>query len=155
MIELTMISGMMSALKSAGDITKLIISSHDAAIIREKAIELQTQILSAQQSALTAQSDQFALLQSVSELEGKIADLEAWDTEKQRYELKQLVLGAFAYSLKADMSNSEPPHYICATCYEHGKKSILQLTAQNAATLSLRKPQMYRCSECKAEIIAQ
>jgi hypothetical protein len=32
----------MSALKAAGDITKLMIASHDAGVIRQKAIELQT-----------------------------------------------------------------------------------------------------------------
>ena len=40
MVDMAMISGTMSALKAAGDITKVIIVSLDANAIREKAIEL-------------------------------------------------------------------------------------------------------------------
>lgn len=153
MVDMAMISGAMSALKTAGDLTKLIIASHDASVMREKAIELQAQIFTAQQNALTAQSDQFALLERVRELKKHIADLEAWDTEKQRYEMKRLSSGSIAYSLKADASGSEPPHYICAACYQHGKKFILQKMQQNIASLQLAKPPMLRCPECKSEIL--
>ena len=126
MVDMAMISGAMSALKAAGDIRKLMIASHDASVIRRQAIELQAQIFAAQSNALAAQSDQFTLLESVRKLEEQIADLEAWETEKQRYELKKVASGAFAYSLKPDASGSEPRHWICTTCYQNRKKSILQ-----------------------------
>ena len=84
MVDMAMISGAMSALKAAGDTAKLMIASHDAGVIREKAIELQAQIFTAQNNALAAQSDQFALLERVRELEKQVADLKAWDSEKAR-----------------------------------------------------------------------
>ena len=66
MVDMAMIAGAMSALKSAGDLTKLMIASHDANVIRQKAIELQEQIFTAQQNALAAQSEQFTLLERVT-----------------------------------------------------------------------------------------
>jgi ribosomal protein L32 len=143
----------MSALKAAGDITNLMVASHDANVIRHKAIELQTQIFTAQQNAIAAQSDQFALLERVRDLEKQVADLEAWDAEKKRYELKRLTSGALVYSLKTDASGSEPPHQICANCYQHHRKSILQRMPQNIARVQLSMPSMSRCPECKSEII--
>jgi hypothetical protein len=85
----------------------------------------------------SAQSDQFALLERVHELEQQVTDLKAWEKEKQRYELKQLAPGAFCYALKADASGSEPPHRVCAACYQHGKKSILQKVPTNVARRNL------------------
>ena len=126
MVDMAMISGTMTALKSASDLAKLMISSHDAGVIRQKAIELQTQILAAQSNALAAQSDQFTALERIRELEKQIADLNTWDTEKKRYELKIVARGSTVYSLKEDERNSEPPHWICTTCYQQGKKSIMQ-----------------------------
>jgi predicted SprT family Zn-dependent metalloprotease len=53
--------------------------------------------------------------------------LEAWETEKERYELKGLGTGGpFAYALKEDAKGADPAHYICASCYQRGEKSILQ-----------------------------
>ena len=82
--------------------------------------------MSAQSEAMAAQGEQSTLLQRVAILEKEVADLKAWDAEKQRYELKQLKSLALAYGLKEDAKGSEPSHYICATCYQLGFKSILQ-----------------------------
>jgi hypothetical protein len=138
MVDMTMISGTMSALKAAGEITKLIIASHDANVIRQKAIELQAQIFTAQQNALTAQSDQFTLLERVRELEKQIADLEAWATEKRRYVLQDLEPGVFVYALKPEMADGEPMHQICQTCYQRGKSRSCTLTNSAMASGILR-----------------
>jgi rubrerythrin len=152
MVDMAMISGAVSALKAAGDIAKLMIASHDAGVIRQKAIELQAQIFTAQSNALAAQSDQFTLLESVRELKKQIADLEAWETEKQRYELKRVATGALVYSLKPDASGSEPPHWICTTCYQNGRKSFMQqlvvqgLAHNNGGTIWI-------CPACSMKIL--
>lgn len=147
MVDMSMISGAMSALKAAGETAKLIVASHDAGVIRQKVLELQTQILAAQSGALAAQSDQFTLLERVSDLEKQIADVKAWDTEKVRYELKAIDAGAFVYSLKVGVSDAEIPHWICTNCYEDGKKSILQQGRTN-------RDVFWRCSACTAIISA-
>jgi hypothetical protein len=151
MVDMAMISGTMSALKAAGEITKLMIASHDANVIRQKAIELQTQIFTAQQNALTAQSDQFTLLQQVRDLESQNANLKAWESEKQRYELRQLHGrgAAFAYSPKVGAQGAEPFHCICAACYQRGAKTILQFSR----TASVRSTEhILKCPACQAEV---
>ena len=74
-----------------------------------------------------------------------IAGFETWDAEKQRYELKPIgTQGVFAYSLKPEHENGEPPHWICPDCYQDRKKSILQTV--------IKTPGMARvaiCQRCK------
>jgi hypothetical protein len=151
MIDISSLPDAVHALKAASDITKLIISSHDARIIREKAVELQGQIFTAQQNALSAQSSQFSLLERVRELEKQIADLEAWDAEKQRYALTSVEPGVFAYVLKPDAQPSEPPHWLCTTCYQSGKKSILQISTMPQIPQN-QMSKNWICSSCPTKI---
>jgi Zn finger protein HypA/HybF involved in hydrogenase expression len=118
-----------------------------------KLIELNRQIMATQTSAIQANAAQTALIERIRELEKTIADFETWDTEKQRYELKAIASGSFVYALKADAQVSEPVHYICQTCYENRKKRVLQRKPTNTASISLGKPSMYVCPECKSEIV--
>lgn len=122
------IGAALGSLKAAGEIAKSLIDLHDATKINSKVIELQSVILSAQSGALDAQAAQRTLLDRIGELEEEMARMEAWDAEKQKYELAERVPGEsiFAYRLKEDTKGTEPPHWICATCYERGTKSILQ-----------------------------
>jgi hypothetical protein len=95
-------------------------------MIQAKVIELQSAILAAQSGALSAQSEQASLLIRVGELEKEIAQVKAWEAEKQKYELKELKPGNFAYTITDSMRGSEPTHHICANCYSNAFKSILQ-----------------------------
>jgi hypothetical protein len=145
MVDMASFASAVSSLKTAGDIAKALVGLHDAQTIQSKVIELNGIILSAQQSALAAQSDQFTLLERVRELEKEVARLEAWNAEKDRYELKDVGLGSLAYVVKEAMRGAEPPHQICAACFQHGKKSILQ-----PRTISMER--LLICSECKMQI---
>ena len=126
MPDITAIAGVASSLNAASQIAKSLIGLRDATVIQAKVIELQGEIISAQNGALASQAEQAALLKQVGDLEAQIAALKEWETEKQRYELKELKPGALAYSLKESMANGEPRHEICANCYSQGFKSILQ-----------------------------
>jgi hypothetical protein len=119
MVDISAISGGLTALKAAKDIAETLINLRDTAKFQAAVVELQGKILA-------AQSDQFTLLERVRELEAKMAQLEAWEAEKKRYALTEVSPGRFAYVLKPDATNSEPPHCICAHCYQKGIKSILQ-----------------------------
>ena len=125
-IDAGSISALTVSLKTAAEITKAMIGLRDATMIQAKIIELQTVILSAQGAALSAQSDQFSLLERVRELEKEVANMKAWDREKKKYELSEVYPGAFAYTLKPQARGAEPAHWICAACYQHGRKSLLQ-----------------------------
>jgi len=140
------------AFKSATDLIKAITDARDDSTIKAKANELQAQIFSAQQSALTAQTAQFTLLDRVGELEKTIANFEAWETEKQRYQLHNIDRGVFAYVLKKDMSNGEPPHWLCARCYTEGKKSLLQISTQPRMPGLSIDATKWICSTCTAAV---
>lgn len=88
--------------------------------LNEAVIDLQGQILTAQESYTT-------LLAKVGELENKLASYEDWEAQKQRYVLKPHgERAALAYALQDGVEPPEHPHSICPDCYQNRKKSILQ-----------------------------
>jgi hypothetical protein len=146
MADMSAFSAAMASLRLAGDITKAMITLRDGQMIQAKVIELQGVILAAQQSALSAQSDQFTLLERVREFEKQVADLEEWNTQKQRYTLMNVGDGVVAYALKPDADPPEPFHLLCAKCFHYHKRSFLQATQK----LEMRR-RVHRCAECKSE----
>lgn len=118
MVDIGAISSGLSALNAAKDIAQGLISLRDTAKFQSAVVELQAKILA-------AQSDQFTLLETIRELKEKMAQLEAWETEKQRYQLTDYGLGTFAYALKPEARNGEPVHRLCIACFQNGQKGIL------------------------------
>jgi len=127
MATLTALSSAASSLQAAGQLVKSLIGLKVTADVQAKIIELQAVIFAAQGDALAAQSEQFALAQRVRDLETEVAKAKAWEAEKERYQLQEFPTGVFAYALKPDAANGEPPHRICPNCYQEGRKSILQI----------------------------
>ena len=114
----------------------------NAAVVRSAAvIELQEQILS-------ARAQQIELIERVRELEREVAQFKTWETEKQRYKLKDFGQHTFAYELKPETANDEPEHLICPQCYQIGRKSILQFEGRH----NLSKLAMYRCYSCRTQL---
>jgi hypothetical protein len=129
----------LGALKTAFDIAKGLKQIDDATRRNAAVIELQEKII-------IAQLTQSALIEHVSDLEKKVANFERWDAEKQRYELKDLGWGAFAFMLKPDARGTEPPTWVCTNCYEHNRKTTLQ----NIMTPG--RGQVWTCPTCKNTI---
>lgn len=111
---------------------------NDAAVRNAAVIELQEGILA-------AQAQQAALTDQVRQLEEKVRSFEKWGAEKQRYKLTDYGGGTFAYALKPEKSHGEPPHRLCATCYEQGIKSILQHKGSSSGR------ELVGCHNCKQE----
>jgi hypothetical protein len=130
----------LSAIKTAFDLAKGLKDIDDATRRNAAVIELQEKILAAREAQST-------LLERISELEKKVASFEAWESEKQRYELQDVWHGSLAYVIKESMRGPEPPHHICANCYQRGHKRILQPRMTGAGK------ELF-CSECKTAIIA-
>lgn len=105
--------------KTLMDMAKGLKGINDATVRNGAIVELQEKILAAQEQ-------QAALVQRVRDLEKQVTEFEAWDREKERYELTDFGCGTFAYVLKPSMANGETPHRICAHCYQQRRKSILQ-----------------------------
>jgi hypothetical protein len=148
MVDVSSIAAAIGSLKTAAEIAKGFLDLKETAAVQGKVIELQGVILAAQSAALAGQSEQFSLLEKVRELETEMAKVKAWETQKQRYDLVSIGTraGLFAYALKPECRGAEPPHYICANCYEDGRKSILQFHQQYG------KLDTFICSSCKTEI---
>jgi hypothetical protein len=150
---LTDLSGALGALQSASNIIKTLAGLRSESERSAKLIELQSQIMTAQTSAIQANTAQTTLVDRVRQLEAEIARLETWSTEKQRYELKSLRPGSFAMALKADAQGSEPIHYLCQACYEGEKKFVLQLKPSIGLKRELGVPDIYFCPGCHTEIV--
>ena len=135
-MDMSAISGLLSSLNAAKDLAQAMIGLRDSKALEPKVLEFHAELLKANGSALAAQQQLFALLETVRELKEEVARLENWSAQKKRYELQQIPSfhKPFAYALKPEMQGSEPPHYICANCYERSKRSILQPESKGFAT---------------------
>jgi hypothetical protein len=126
MAALTSLGTVLGAFKSIKDTAESIVSLRDQTVIAGKVGEINAKLLDAQSSIFAVNEERTALVERVRELEKHITDLEAWEAEKQRYELRQVTTGYFCYQLKPEMSTGEPLHRLCADCYAAGKKKFLQ-----------------------------
>lgn len=151
MPDITALAAALSSLKAAKDIAEAMIGLRDGAAFQAKLLEFQSKLIDANNAAFAAQDERAALLQRIRDLEEKVASFERWETEKQRYELKDFG-GAFAYTLKPEAQGAEPVHEICAKCYQDGKKSILQIVPGNNSRTHLGIRPTHRCHSCKSEV---
>jgi hypothetical protein len=151
MLDPSSISGVLNGLKAAAELVQLAVDAHDVKVIREKAIELQKEIIAAQTSAISALADQASALDRIRELEKEVSDLKAWGAEREKYQLMEISEhaqgSALVYALKDQAGSTEPKHYLCANCYQDGRKSILQEEVQSPGHVRI----LY-CQRCGAEV---
>ena len=147
MVDMAAVVGFAQSIRAALDITKAMKDVNDANMIQTKTFELTREIMAAQSYAMEAVAAQSAPIDRIRELEASVASFEAWERQKDRYELKRYEPGVFLYDLKPSMANGEPAHCICPKCYEHKKRSILHGTSlfQGRETLM--------CHECSGQFI--
>lgn len=117
------------SLRFAGQLVKTIISEHDASVVKEKARELTGVIIEAQSQTLDAQTQLSQANEEIRDLKDRLAKMEKWEQEKQRYELvqpAQSAPGIFVYQLKESERGTEPVHPVCTKCFHEGRAQILQ-----------------------------
>lgn len=148
MVDAASIIGAVQGLKAASDLAGSAMKARDAAALQAKVAELYGVILAAQRDALSAQGEQSALLKRIDELEKQLAQREDWERQRERYELREVAPGSFAYALKESAASGEPQHMLCPNCYEHQRRSVLQATSG----LSARRHRIQRCPGCGAEV---
>jgi hypothetical protein len=142
LVELSAIAAALSSLKAAKDIAEAMIGLRDAQAFQAKLLEFQSKLIDANNSAFAAQDERSALLERIGKLEEEVTRLKTWEREKQRYKLERLPPGVLVYALKPEMAEGEPPHRICAACYQRGKKSFLQELDEGYA----------KCHDCGSEL---
>jgi hypothetical protein len=141
------IAAAVTGIRAALDMAKAMVGLRDAEAFRAKSIELQGVVLEAFQKAIEAREVYSVQADRIRTLETEVANLKAWDTEKQKYELKPNYLGAVTYMLKPDARGTEPPHWLCPNCYAEGKKSFLLPTDRGSSHVH----RIYKCGTCKTE----
>ena len=145
-MDMTLIQGAIAGLKTASDIVIGLSKLNTLAQVQEKSVELGQVIVAAQSATLCAYADQAAMVDEIRALKKEIADVKAWESQKQRYKLVSPATGSLVYTLKESMKGAEPPHWICTKCYEEGRKSILN-PHQDAKGFC-----QYLCPVCKSQI---
>jgi hypothetical protein len=142
------ISAGISSLKTAKELVQGLNSLKTEAALNEVKINLQSLILDAQQGLFAGQEAQSAAAERIRQLEQKLMEFENWTAESERYELADAGQGTMAYRLKPGMENGEPPHWLCATCFQDRKKSHLHKEDQFPG-----RNTVLRCMPCRTELI--
>jgi hypothetical protein len=136
-----------TSLRAALEIAKAMVGLRDAEAFRSKSIELQSVVLEALEKAIESREAYAAQADRIRALETEVANLKAWDAEKQRYELKSVGTGATVFVLKPEERGTEPPHWLCPNCFAQGKKSFFQSTHNIQAGRLI-----FNCAGCKTAI---
>lgn len=140
-LELLAIGQGLNAVKTAVDLVRMVTGSTGRTKVGDDAIKLSEHILSIQKALLAANEEQTILVQTINDLEKKVAGVDKWEKEKARYELIALPPRIFVYSLRLDCAEGECSHKICQKCYQNGKKSLLNESAPVYGVYKLSCPE--------------
>lgn len=152
MPDLSAIGAALTSFSTLKNIAQTMIGLHDVQALQTKVIEFNSAIIDAQTKIFLVNEERTALLERIGALEKEVADLEAWETTKDRYELKNTKGGGLAWFLKENAQGSEPPHEICAKCYEERKRGFLQPKWRSIAAVQFGSWPMLVCTICKSEV---
>jgi rubrerythrin len=141
------LDAIMSPLNAAGQTLEKLIETRDLVKFGDTFRKLFAEILAAQKGALVAQQREAELLNRIGALEKEVTRFETWEREKQRYELRNVGYGAYAYVLKKAERGTETPHWACTKCYEDGKIRTLQYGRFEKGIGAY-----WRCPDCKNSI---
>ncbi|MBU0472872.1 MAG: hypothetical protein KKF62_01780 [Bacteroidetes bacterium] len=145
---LSEITSAFASIKAANDILKGFSVLKTEAAVNEKAIELQSIIFSLHNHISSLHSSYDEIVQEKRNLEQKIMDIEKWETTKQKYILKELNPGVFAYVHKEPKESVSDKHWYCANCFNaEQKESILQNRVRGET-----RNHVYACPQCGDKI---
>lgn len=146
MFDLTSLIGAAAGLKTAGEMVASIANAKSQADVTAKAIELQSVIIGLQSTIFDARDALAGLQEENRKLKEQAVSREDFTRDMARYTLASIRPGSVAYALTESMSQGEPPHYVCANCYQGGKKSCLSCVAESPGWFG------FKCPSCKHSI---
>jgi hypothetical protein len=143
----------LSGLKAASDIVKSLQATATQSAINDVKIGLQQHIMEAHTALMAAQMAEATASGRIRDLEQQIVELKDWEADKQRYQLQAIDRGCFAYMPKPGMEVGEPPHWLCANCFNRRHKSFLQFKGRDQDRPGHRADTSnYGCDTCKATL---
>jgi hypothetical protein len=132
--------------KAALDIAKGIFALKTEVERNQAVIDIQRNVIEAQNALSAAEREYSASLKRIDALEQEIVRLKDWSGEMERYEARDVYRGAIAYVMKVGMENGQEPHYLCANCFINSRKSFLQLKGIHGNEAK------YGCDACQGSI---
>ncbi len=146
-----MISELLLAAQSVQSLTTLLKAAKGLSNYNEivaAVAEVNIKLMQANAVALASQEKQSALATKIQELEKECDRLKDWQTEKERYELKEIAPGVFARIEKGLVGNLQSAHKFCATCFEQNFKGPLQ-----QEKIDVGRKLSLTCHRCKSKVI--
>jgi DNA-directed RNA polymerase subunit RPC12/RpoP len=144
----TTMSDLAVAVARLQEARKMITAAHDAAAFEGQKVEFLSKLFDATNAMIVAQEERSALLERIRNLEKQNEQLKAWVAEKEKYELVALAPHVNALALKESMHKGEPPHYLCANCFDSGKKIGLHKREYGY-------DDKYICNSCNQELLVK
>lgn len=145
MVDISAIAGAVSAVNGMKSMVETMVAVRDAAALQAKKLEFQSLYANLMNAMLTLQQEHSALLQRENALKQQIAAMEKWEAEKEGYQLAAVYPGAFAYAPNPETRRSEPPHWLCTTCFQNRKKSFLQAAGRAGQSGTAAAEVVWRC----------
>lgn len=134
------VSGAGGMIKSTVEAVKDIQSLHVDYSVKEKTFDLLTKLMDIQSLLISAK-------ERIIELEDEKKQKEDWELESSKYELISPTPGSFIYRIKEAEKGDKPTIYLCPTCYNNKKKSMLHFQKLVAPMSGIA---VILCHECKA-----
>jgi hypothetical protein len=123
-----------TAVSHAVKIANAIIDTRDASKLGELKLEFTTALLDVAQKQLAVTEGYQATLDANKALKEQLAAYERWEQDSQRYERHDPEPGFVVYALKAEHAVGQKPHWLCATCFQDRKVSILHPDSKGSHT---------------------
>lgn len=114
------------------NIAKTLLDAHDQAERDALRIELGGAILETQAKMFEVQALYGKQLEVNETLKKQLVIYERWEQKSARYSLQELAPGIVAYTIKPGAAAGEPKHWLCPTCYDERKTSILHPDAEGS-----------------------
>ncbi len=149
----------LSSIKSISDIATFLLKAKVGSDVTQKAIELQSMIISLQTSIISTQVQNQELIAENERLKQQLATIEKWEEETMGCQLMEVDAGTFVYARHPNWNSGKPVHWFCANCYQKKQKSILQKKScaswiTSGTDLERDAPMwIYICANCNAEIM--
>ena len=141
-------ASLFTSVKAAYDIAKGINALHTEVERNQAVSKVLEVLLSVQNDALLMKEKHSLFLHEIDDLKKKILEFEKWSEIGRQYELKEIAPGVFVYAYKNTKEATEPPHWLCAKCFNTDKKkSILQRLHHDGHGVH------YKCHTCGSEIL--
>lgn len=141
-----------SSLKAAASLLEGLNAANTQVQVNDVKLALQGRLFEVYDALATAQTANAAALTCIGDLEQQIVNLKDWETEKHRYHLGAIDGVAFVYVHKPGMENGEPPHWLCQTCFENGKKRVFQFQKTTERMPITNYRNIWACGGCNKTI---